>query len=213
MMIIIFAYNRPDALLNLLHELSGRDVTVLDDGSHYDPTEHQKLCNYHRTPHRGKRYFYKQWQYAFDLAKNSEHTKFLFIPDDCYNINFDVIDSIDEREPYLLHLFNFGREQTWLMYLPQPMEFCNVSVDKVGYVDCMYLTNFSTLDLIDFNTPDVSQKWFVHGDISSGVGATQSKLFHHVGIPMYRPKTPLASTGKYDSVMHFEHRKEVPLIC
>jgi hypothetical protein len=213
MMIIVFAYNRPDALLNLLHELKGRNVTVIDDGSDYDPKQHKKLCNYIRTEHRGKRYFYKQWQFAFDLAKNSDETKFLFLPDDCYNINFDVIDSIDEREPFLLHLFNFGREQSWVMYLPKRMTFNGVEVDKVEYVDCMYLTNYSTLDLIDWTTPEVSQSWFIRGDISSGVGAMQSKHFHAVGIPMYRPVTPLASTGKYDSVMHYEHRKLTPLIC
>jgi hypothetical protein len=200
-------------LLSLLHELSGRDVTVIDDGSEYDPTEHCKLCDYIRTQHRGKRYFYKQWQFALDIAKNSEHTKFLFLQDDAYDIDLKTLDRIDEREPFLLHLWNFGREQLWTSYLPQSKLFWGVKTEKVGYVDCVYLTNYATLDLIDFNQPEVGQKWFSRGDISSGVGHHQSRLFFNMNIPMYRPIKPLASHGKYESVMHPDHRKLVPLVC
>ena len=53
-MIFITSYNRPEMLLSLLKELEGERITVIDDGSEYNPEQLTEYCTYVRTPHRGK---------------------------------------------------------------------------------------------------------------------------------------------------------------
>jgi hypothetical protein len=213
MKIIIFAYNRPDALLELLHELKGYDITVIDDHSAYDPTEHMKLCEYIRTPPRRKYGFWKQWQFAFDICRNSKHEYFLFIPDDYYDIDMAKLKRIKSTKPFMLHPTNFGTKKMWTNIQPQPATFCGISCLKVGFVDCTFYTNRITLELMEWTQPEVGWDWFVHKDMSSGVGWSQSHLLEKLEIPIYLPDKVLAHHGKWDSVMHPEHRKEIPLIC
>ena len=213
MKVIIFAYNRPRALLELLYELEGMDVTVIDDNSGYDPSEHLRYCDYIRTEPRRKHQFYKQWQLAFDICRNSTHEYFLFLPDDFYSINLTALRKVKQYAPFALHLVNFGTKKMWTGINPSDATFHGLDCERIGFVDCSFFTNRLTLELMEWKQPEVKWDWFARSDMSSGVGATQSRLLEILEIPIYRPKRPLASHGKWDSVMHPEHRKLIPLVC
>lgn len=213
MKVIIFSYNRPRALLELLQELDGMDVTVIDDNSHFDPSEHMQYCKFIRTEPRRKTGFWLQWQFAFDICRDSGHEYFLFLPDDFYGIDLKALKRVKQYAPFMLHLANFGTPKMWTGMMASPTVFHGIDCDRVGFVDCSYYTNRLTLELMEWSQPEVGWDWFVHADMSSGVGAKQSHLAEKLEIPIYRPKVPLAHHGKWDSVMHPEHRQKIPLVC
>ena len=213
-MIVIFSYNRPDMLLRLLRECpSGESVVVLDDGSTYDPTEHQRYCRYIRTQHWGKTGFWQKWQYAFDLCRLSDDEYFTFLADDMREINWDRIARISDKLYAQNLMFERGRYRDWTGLVAQDTTFNDEPYYTVGYVDCSYATNRKTLEHIEWTQDEVTWEWFRAGKyISSGVGHNQSWKYVHKFVEMFMPKTTIAKHGNHESQMHPEHRKKIPLI-
>lgn len=213
-MIVIFSYNRPDMLLRVLRECpSGESVVVLDDGSTYDPTEHQQYCQYIRTQHWGKTGFWQKWQYAFDLCRISDDEYFTFLADDMREINWDRIARIPDKLYAQNLMFERGRYRDWTNLGGFEVKFNGELHYSVGYVDCSYATNRKTLEHIEWTQDEVTWEWFCAGKyISSGVGHHQSWKYVHKFVQMFMPKTTIAKHGNHESQMHPEHRKKVPLI-
>lgn len=213
-MIVIFSYNRPDMLMDTLKSCpKDEHVVVMDDGSTYDATEHMKLCHYIRTQHYGKHGFWMKWQHAFDLCRISDDTYFTFISDDLHNIQWHRRAMLNGL--YCQNMLTFkNRLREWTGLGGQECTFNGEPHHTVGYVDCAYNTNRETLERIGWIQPPVSWEWFRAGqNISSGVGHHQSWQYVRKSVPMYMPKITLANHGDHISMMHGEHRKEVPMIA
>lgn len=210
MTIIIFTYNRPDMLRRLLNECVGHgEIFVIDDGSEYDYTEFERDCTYIREGHGGKRWFYKKWMTAFDIARNATSEDVLFLPDDATDIDFDRL--YRGNSIHVQQLLYTGRTKEWTGVKPQTTKWNGEDYLKVGFVDCCYKTNKSTLQKIGWYQPVIPAYWFTSGKMSSGVGAAQSRLFVERGVPIYLSERTIARHGDHDSVMHYEVRKKEPL--
>lgn len=194
-MIYITSYNRPEFLLRLLKELEGEQVTVVDDGSEYNPIEHMKYCDYYRLEHRGKEGFWITWDFMLSLAKETKDNEFIFIPDDVYDVNLTALRR-DYKEG-CLNVLNVGKDRGW---------------SKVGYVDCGFICNRSVLEKLEFRMFPIRFGRFKIEGVSSGVGQQLSHRLAVMKVPMYTTKN-YASHGDHESVMHKEERLKNPLIC
>src|SRR5690625_2457325 len=143
-MIFITSYQRPKMLLRLLKELQGENITVIDDGSNYDPAEHKKYCNYIRQKHFGKKQFWRTWQHMLNLAKKTNDKEFIFLQDDLYDIDLQGLRSQKTPEKFVLNLMNIGPNRNWT---------------PIGqYCDCNFMTNRKSLEAIHWQIPAVSPK-------------------------------------------------------
>ena len=216
-MILIFSYNRPNMLEQLLDELNYKFPTeriiVIDDGSTYlVPFLHK--CEYHRLVHKGKEFFWVNWEYAFTICEQSDDDFFMFLPDDFSNIDSVRINDIYNIKDglYAYNLLNDSRPPCWTPIKHIEERVAGVPSIRSSFVDCGYFTNRATLEAINFEQDYIHPDRFTREDISSGVGQTQSRKFYKLGIPMYIPKKSLCYHGEHDSVMHYELRKIQPLI-
>ena len=196
-MIFITSYNRPDMLLSLLKELEGERITVIDDGSEYDPKQYAEYCNYIRTTHQGKQGFWKKWRAIFDIAKHGDYEELIFIQDDLHGIDLDRLRN-DFGGNSCLNVLSVGGHVKW---------------SENGYVDCNFITSRKCIDKIGWwIEPIPMQRFFIPG-ISSGVGEQLSRRFGNKGIKMITPYRPYAHHGAHESKMHPIERKRNPLIC
>lgn len=206
---IIFSYNRPEMLHRLLDEV-GHSI-VIDDGSTYKALPFLDKCDYYRFSHKGKEGFWLQWQYAFDIAKESGADKFIFMPDDIYNVNLDEIDRLTQiKEPFAFNYMNVGENRGWTPIQETKADWFDGY--RTGYVDCAFVSNRKTLDLLDWQMNPVDRKRFLNPNISSGVGQQLSRRFMNLGVPMWMVRKSLAYHGNHKSEMNTEERKINPLI-
>ena len=197
-------------LHRLLDEI-GHSV-VIDDGSDYKALPFLDKCDYYRFRHKGKEGFWMQWQYAFDIARDSDADWFFFAPDDIYNVNMDEIKRLTQsEEPFAFNYLNVGWNRNWT---PIPkMEAVWFDGYRVGYVDGAFVTNRKTLEMLDFKIEPVDPLRFSIPNISSGVGQYLSLRLARLGVPMWMPTKSLAYHGDHESEMHPIERKLNPLIA
>ena len=194
-MICITSYQRPKMLLRLLKELEGENVVVIDDGSTYDPTEHLDYCEYHRVSHKGKKGFWVNWNMMLEIAKESNDTEFIFLPDDIHSIELDRLRS--DYTNGALNVLHVGPDRGWT---------------PKGYVDCAFICDRSVLEALKWKIDPVPIQRFNNPNISSGVGQNLSFRMWMEGIPMYL-KGNYAQHGDHESKMHKEERLKNPLVC
>ena len=221
MLVIIFSYNREEMLSELMLNLSGfYEVIVIDDGSAF--TEHgitdfgkHSTVKLIRTPHEGKRGFWKKWVMARQLALGSNHDNFLFIPDDISKLDLDTIEAVNsqgwDEHLYAINVINCGRENCWGHWHTgqEDIEINGKTFFEVGFSDCGILTNRHTMQYVDID--QVPEKWFSRPDKSSGVGYNMTNTMRAVGVKMMMVKEGLCYHGDHESQMHGEFRKQVPL--
>lgn len=207
-MIIIQTYNRPEMLSNLLNELG--HCVVVDDGSQYDAEPFADRCDYYRFTHKGKEGFYLQWQYIFDICRESDDDWFMFIQDDVSNVYMKGIKDVCSQlgEEYAFNFMRRGKDRGWTLIKQKKTDFGF----QVGYVDCNFCTTRKTLEKINFHIEPVDVSRFQRPNISSGVGQQLSRKFAWKNIPMYIPKKSFAYHGDHESIMHPSERKTNPLI-
>ena len=216
-MILITAYKRPQMLLDLLRELQGENVVVFDDGSDYDYSQHKKYCTYKRASfHRGKEYFWKQWQWMLDVAKRSDDSWFLFLQDDVGQIDLPTVrrccNALDGK--YAFNIMNRGNSRGWTRVRHSDCTIAGLPCRKVSYVDCNFACSRQTLETIDWQMDQVPITRFSNDSLSSGVGQQLSEKFAFYNVPMYKPIKSLAQhLGSHDSKMHKDLRKRQPLIA
>ena len=187
---------------------------VIDDGSDFDCMPLVCKSYFHKLRHKGREQYYLNWQYAFDMCKQSSDDFFLFIPDDFLHINHNTIQHIYQNTEgkYVYNLLNDGRPPIWTPIKHTPVEIAGIKSIQVSYTDCGYFTNRATLEAIHFEQEFVSYKQTARPGSSSGVGYTQSRNFYKNFIPMYIPQKSLCYHGEHKSMMHPELRKIQPLI-
>lgn len=196
-MIFITSYQRPEMLLRLLKELQGENITVIDDGSDYDPAEHEKYCDYIRHKHKGKKDFFRIWQRMFLIARKTNDDEIIFLQDDLTNIDLQGLRKSTPTGKYAFNLMNIGPDRKWT---------------AAGYVDCIFATNRETLGAINWRVPAVSPKrWNNNPNMSSGVGQYLSMMLYLKNIPMIIPNRNYASHGSHESKMHPGERNINPL--
>lgn len=221
-MITIFTYNRLDMLRQTVGECAGKDsIQVIDDESEYLFSVIQSLgdlldTTVYRFQHCGKENFYKLWDFALHNCEESGDQRFLFLPDDYSNIDFERIEAIHNHfvmssgyhKPYVCNLVNDGRPPQW--GAPEHMQY-NDDLELVGWVDCGFFCNRAALDYHGYDMGEVDKARFKVPGRSSGVGEQMSRRFRHAGVPMLRPYKSLAFHGEHESVMHPEERIKNPL--
>ena len=207
---IIFTYNRPQMLHRILDEI-GHSV-VIDDGSDYKALPFLDKCDYYRFSHKGKEGFWLQWQYAFDIARESNEDWFFFAPDDISNVNMAEIKRLTQNitTPFAFNYMNIGSGRGWTPLGEYKADWFDGY--RIGYVDCAFVTNRKTLELLHWQMLPVKQKRFLNPNISSGVGHQLSKRLFDLNVPMWMPSKSLAYHGDHESKMHPLERKLNPLI-
>jgi len=209
-MIIVFSYNRLEMLKQVVKELAGENFVVLDDGSSFDldPLD----CSFVQFEHMGKAGFWRSWNYALELCKESDDDFFLFLQDDLTNIELKRIKKLHDKfkgSPYVYSLINDGRENCFI--INETIQIDSETIN-VGFVDCIFFCNRSALEALNFELYSIPLYRFRTPGISSGVGQQLTKRFDALRIPMYKPIKSLAFHGDHDSVMHKEERIKNPLI-
>lgn len=218
MKVIVFTYNRPKMLKQVVDHLKANEIDfhVIDDGSDVDPTgkivEADRITRFH---HGGKQRFWMSFAYAFDISKRSEHNDFVFMPDDFLNLDIEALKSIAsgwEESKYCVNLINDGRVECWGFHRMglKPIKFDDQHLIEVGFCDCGFITN--RLSLSNINIDPVPSTWFNMPNKSSGVGAQLSKKMRAEGVAMLKPERSFADHGDHPSIMHGDHRNEIPLI-
>lgn len=192
-MILITSYDRPQMLLRLLKELEGEKVIVVDDGSAYDSSEHLNYCDYYRVSHKGKKGFWVNWNFMFELAEETDDNEFIFLQDDLYDVELDRLRA--DYTKGCLNVLDVGPDRGWT---------------PNGYVDCQFICNRAVLEALQWELAPVPVQRFNQPNISSGVGHQLSFRLWSKGIPMYLNGN-YAKHGNHESKMHPKERKINPL--
>jgi len=194
-----------------IHEVS---FSIIDDGS--DFTSSNKC--FHQLPHGGKSNFWKLFDYSLKLCKNIDADIYLFIPSDVSHIQFENIFKYHNKykgfgrtlEAYCYNVTNDGRVKCWgnkRMTVHDEYSF------RSYFTDCGFFCPRLTLEKLDFTIHPVEQCRFkMNPNISSGVGQQMTTRLNNLKVKMFIPKKSLCFHGDHDSLMHFEHRKKVPLL-
>lgn len=218
MKLTIFTYNREKMLKAMVKEVpKGIDITIHDDGSNWDVHSLRlKGCYTFAYQHTGKREFWLKWKTSIASCCLSHRTWFVFLPDDLTNVNWDAIKELTEQDwddkLVAINLTNSGLRYRWGHYDSGQPDFTinDMLYQECGYVDGCFVTNRKTLSQLTIDP--VPDSWFNRPDKSSGVGHQISMKFRKLGVKMMLPEFSLCYHGDHESVMHPEHRKEVPLI-
>ena len=207
-MIIVFSYQREDMLKQVLNDLKGENVTILDDGSDFK-IEHPNVI---RFKNGGKQKFWEKWFVALKIAEGSDDDLFVFMPSDFLDIDMEAIRQKHEQlkeQPYVHNIINDGRDSCWLPFRPIKI---NEDLVQVGFTDGGFFCNRSALERISFKMAEIDQRRFKRHDISSGVGQYLTTEFTRRKVPMYRPEKSLAFHGDHPSTMHPDERVKNKLI-
>jgi hypothetical protein len=205
-MIFIFSYNRRKMLQKAIAPFMPEPVHIIDDGSDFT----LKNDNFHRLPHAGKQHFYRNWNYALEMAKASNDDLFIFSADDLFHTDVDRITRLHEQhkhKAYAYNLQNDGRMACWTKIMPR----VDGDALRVGFVDCLFFCNRAALEAIGWTVGTVPEEWF-NRHSSSGVGHNLSHAFVKNRVTMYLPLRSIGYHGDHESMMHPEERKRNPLI-
>lgn len=215
-MIFIFSYNRKEMLESLIEELMpfNEYIMVIDDGSDFDINDERVgVCKF---PHGGKSMWWHTWNEALKIAQSSIDNKFMFLPDDISNLDVKKIKriraSFSIKERYAYNILNVGNDRGWTRLKRKDCMIAGYESEVSPYVDCGYMTNRETLEVLDWNQDWINPIRFDREGISSGVGEAQSRAYWLAGVPMYLPKIKLAHHGNHESKMHPIERKKNPLV-
>jgi hypothetical protein len=130
-----------------------------------------------------------------ELAKESDDTEFIFLPDDIHDFDIDRM-----RKDYTkgcLNVLDVGLDRGWT---------------PKGYVDCGFMCDRSVLEALEWKLEPIPIQRFNNPYISSGVGQQMSFRLWMKGIPMFLNGN-YAQHGNHESKMHKEERLRNPLVC
>lgn len=195
--VIFHSLKRKEKLSRMLEELSGLDVTVIDDPATF-----------------GKDRFWMRMRDAFEICLSSEHNEYCIMPDDVEQIQVNNILWIayllgDQR--YSVNLINDGRRNCWNAN-PDPAkdrELIGLKLIHSDYNDCGFISNRSSMEGITIEPVRKSKSIRM---ASSGVGRQLTIKFRASGVPMYTAYRSLVYHGDHPSVMHPLERLKTPLI-
>jgi hypothetical protein len=211
-MIVIFSFQRVYRLQSLIKELPERPI-VIDDGSEYPTKEIHGCSQYLRFAHQGREGFYRLWDYALKLCRDSKDDWFLFLQDDVDSVQFEEIQRITANlDLYAFNIMNRGPDRGWTNAPKKNVTIEGVECQTCPYVDCIFATNRKTLELLEWKMNPVYPVWLSNPNVSSGVGMQLSQRLHKLGVTMYKPVSSLAHHGNHESLMHPTERRKNPLV-
>lgn len=228
--ILINTYNRPDKLLNLLKQVNTCNYHV-----HIAIIEDYSLANYERCryflskhfnnnhswlrseEHCGKANYWQLINTAYKFIKNKEFDYIIHLPDDISlipNFIFHSVQLFDNiRDPFkacLNLLKEIDRKNTgWTNQPEEEGRYTN----KTQWVDMCYIADSRMLSALEYKINPIDHAWSADPNRSSGVGKQISQRLFAKRMNMYQVKQSMVSHGNHASVMHPEHRKQVPLIA
>lgn len=142
-----------------------------------------------RTPEKAfaREEWSRWWQMAFDLAKASPATAYLFMPSD----RPDALAYMNEltrmaaaKGPWAYNMVNNGRPYIWNHYTPIPSMF-DPAIEQVNFVDGAVVISHAAMQALGWKFPEVPKSWHTPGR-SSGIGYYLSEALLKASVPMYR---------------------------
>jgi|GEM_PF-4600002 len=219
-LINITSYNRPDMLKNLIKQLDGYEVFVLDDNSPnpqflYDllnNTNKMGLCRFSKN--HGKKEAYLKFTKIFNQLKRDAITfydYFIFLPDDftlCddfVNKAINLWDSIEDDKKISLSFSNPNRCLKPNFTGVEPVDKGNVILTQ--WNDLAFICGKEFIDKVIID-PINPKRWDKNPLLSSGVGSRISNYFYNKGYNQYNVKENMCShIGNEDSKMNPEERQ------
>jgi hypothetical protein len=224
--VVIFTYERPQALLRLLRDLYASQgnhtlsVAVYDDGSKADYSAPLAMLEglgweYVQAPkHHGKRGFWRWVSRAYAEQRKRSEPFFVFLPDDvrlCRDFltrTLTAWDAVDDPDKVALTLLRDTGRRNWTGVRPQPQR----GAIHVGWVDGAFACTKRYLQALDFSCPSVrASRWKADPTLGSGVGAVVSPALKAQGLRMYGVRQSLLVHCPLPSRMNPEARARNPL--
>lgn len=219
MHVIINTYNRPRQLNALLDDIFEQcpecNVTVLNDGS----AENYKInhdINFITVGHHGKEKYWQLVNRGFQVAKNSDHKYFIYLPDDVRLIDgfFDkavaLYESIKDQSKICLTLRRpKGRDENWTGFKP----VCFTNVRLIQWVDMLFIAEKKFFEALYYKLNKIPRsRWANNPKLGSGVGKQISKRLLRSGYNMYQVNSSLVKTPEPTaSQMNPVDRKQNPV--
>lgn len=217
-------------LLRLLQQLKDASgcydvhVHVLHDGAM--PPQYAPCCQWVHTNrpawsvvsaarHCGKQMYWSLINQLFRFTVHSSAAYYIQLGDDIqvstsfFSDAISAYESIDDDKKVCLNLINDGRRRCgWVPFTPVRKGH----VWHTQWVDMNYIASPTFFRKLNYTLYPISSSRFRDPNISSGVGAQISQRIHRMGLHIYQVDQSLAIHDAHESVMHPEHRKQVPLI-
>lgn len=214
---LIFNYERINMLNKIINEINSFnkdghiiDYVIFDDRSSYKIDDDRFIVN---PKHRGKELLWETFDDMFKYVKNNKkYDLYVVSPNDFVNYDFNRLIKYGyhfRNDNFLFNLINDGREKTWGVKNQEPY---NDEIFRFYFNDCSFITNWKTLNLLEFKMEKINKKRFHKENISSGVGNQITFRCLKLGINIYKPVKSLIYHGDHESLMHGEYRKKNKLL-
>jgi hypothetical protein len=211
----IFHRNRPEMLTALVEHLrllgiGGNSIAVFDDAS--DKLLKVDAIMFKYRKQNGKRGFWKLMDAALNWHISTGADYHVILPDDFERPDIrraiTLLQSINR--PSVLNFIRDDRGRCWgdLFQVEQYTD----ELIHCGYCDCGFIIKHEQLGRLGAFCAPVPDVWFNTPEKSSGVGYQLTKRMDARGIKMFTPTVSLARHGDHDSRMHYDHRKDNPII-
>lgn len=234
--ILITTYNRPKMLVDLLknlkqqtneHELS---LLIVNDCStlNYKPVlKYLKTAWFNRYDYfiteknYGKRDYWQLINFAYHQLQSEQFDFIVQLPDDVLVVDdffdkaihaFKIIPDANKSCLNILNDYSRNGKSFWTNSKVVHHNFNGIGILNTGWVDMCYISTKNYLELLNFKINPVNYKWSDNKKLSSGVGRQISMRLVSSGNSIYQVNKSLVIHDDHPSVMHPEHRTEVPLI-
>jgi hypothetical protein len=218
--VLITTFERPDLLLDLLHDLDREargplclSVRVYDDASGADYGEvrgylRERGWVYVRADQGHGRARYREWMSRVFQDLRGVDARFYLKLDDDLRLCRDFLPRLleaweripDPDKASLNPLRDRSRvdQPCWTRQAPVPMGH----VDRTGWVDGIFLCQRRLFEVIDFRVPPVPDWWSNRPDRGSGFGWAVSHALLDAGLNLYRVGRSLLAHRATPSVMN-----------
>lgn len=234
-LIFITTYNRPGLLLELVKQIHSQAESyqiqffIVNDKSScsyaianrtifrlYPNTQY-----YMMKENMGKKHFWRIFQFAYAKMKAMKFDYMVQLQDDIgltpnfFNRAIEMYESIKDPKMACLNIRNEtsrNGKSLWTPVKSQPVNIAGVAMNKIGWVDCVFMCTAFLLNKLKYTFYPVDLHFSSNPKLSSGVGMQMSQRIVNLGLNIYQPQKSLITHGHIESVMHPEERKRVPLI-
>jgi len=212
-LVIITSFDRKKMLYRLLKQLNHNDTIIFDDCSDFDFNLKYNFVRFEQN--YGKKRCWLKFHHIFkEIPKNYDY--FIFLPDDVevsdtfIDDAINIYDGIDDEKKICLSLLTDVRVEkpNWTKF--HPVKKGNVILTQ--WNDLCFICEKRFFDNVEI-MPVLLDRWESNHTLSSGVGQQISIQLFKNKLNQYHVKKTLVHHGEHDSKMHYEHRKQTPIIC
>lgn len=229
-LVLITTYNRPEKLLSLLEDIKKEakdhkiEIIIYEDHSNadykltrkYASNNFKKLQYYTCDSRFGKIYYWLLTNHIYESAKRSNFNYIVQLPDDVrlvpgfFEKAIKLYEEIQDPKKICLNILQDKRTDKPMWTPVNQVEYANVF--RTGWVDMCFIAKRKYLNALDYGIYEVDPGWAGREGRSSGVGKQISERLY-LKYNMYWAKESLVVHGTHHSVMHSNHRKQIPLIA